>query len=205
MIGTWRVFMANNTELIHFPQYFPEGIALLAITLSPVESLAWIALFGGLDETYQYIFLTNGRAAPLDLNDIYMDLIGGAAGIIFAMALLRCASRSSSVESWQGSWRRVFSTPGVLVIFGILLTTMGLGAAGQVVLYEPLGVPHPHWFSLSHLLTPSFWYYNDKVLGPHHFHEMGAIEGALLILATIALFVPLERNLTVAPRSAFEP
>src|ERR1700733_14418761 len=42
MLGTWRVFMANNTELVHFPQYFPEGMALLALTLSPVESLAWV-------------------------------------------------------------------------------------------------------------------------------------------------------------------
>src|ERR1700760_2974393 len=49
MVGAWKLFMANNTELVHYPQYFPEGVALLALTLSPAESLAWIAFFGGLD------------------------------------------------------------------------------------------------------------------------------------------------------------
>jgi hypothetical protein len=196
--------MANNTELVHFPQYFPEGIALLALTLSPVESLAWIALLGGLDETYQYIYLTKGRAAPLDFNDIYMDLIGGAAGIVFAMACLRCDSRNRSSESSPQFFRRILLKPGVLVIFGLLLAGVLLWGAGIVVLYEPLGVPHPHWFALSHQEIESFWYYNDKVLGPHHFHELESIEGILLILVTIAFYLPLEGKLRILPRSAFE-
>ena len=49
-----------------------------------------------------------------------------------------------------------------------------------------------------------FWYYNDKVLGPHHFHELESTEGVVLILATIALYVPLERKLRVLPKPAFE-
>ncbi len=88
MIGTWRLFTANNTELVHYPQYFPEGVALLALTLSPAESLAWIAIFGGLDEAYQYTYLVTNRPVPFDFNDVYMDLAGGAAGVIFAIAVL---------------------------------------------------------------------------------------------------------------------
>jgi len=30
---TWRAFTANNTELVHYPQYIPEGVALIALTL----------------------------------------------------------------------------------------------------------------------------------------------------------------------------
>jgi hypothetical protein len=208
MIGTWRIFMANNTELVHFPQYFPEGMALLALTLSPVESLAWITLLGGLDETYQYIYLTHGRATSLDFNDIYMDVIGGAAGIIFAMALLRYESRTglgaALRESWGTLWKRILLRPGVLVIFGILLAAAVLLWSGAMVLYEPLKTPDPHWFALSNLQTEAFWYYSPTVLGPHHFHELESIEGVLLILATIALFVPLERKLRVLAKPAFE-
>ncbi|HEY1759150.1 MAG TPA: hypothetical protein VGG72_27505 [Bryobacteraceae bacterium] len=203
MIGTWRVFMANNTELVHFPQYFPEGMVLLALTLSPVESLAWIALFGGLDETYQYIYLLNGRPAPLDLNDIYMDVIGGAAGIVFAMVCMGYESRTASGERWIETGKRILSRPGVLVIFGILLAGAILLWSGVMVRYEPFGVPHPHWFALSHQQIESFWYVNDKVLGPHHFHELEAMEGVLLILVTMAFFVPLERKLRVLPKAAF--
>jgi hypothetical protein len=35
MVGTWKMLMANNTELVHYPQYFPEGLALAALTSSP--------------------------------------------------------------------------------------------------------------------------------------------------------------------------
>jgi hypothetical protein len=204
MVGTWRMLMANNTELVHFPQYFPEGMALLALTLSPVESLAWITLFGGLDELYQYIYLTKGRATSLDFNDIYMDVIGGAAGIIFAMTILRSESRTGVREPWRDTWKRTLLTPGVLVIFGILIAGAVLLSSGAMVLYEPLKTPTPHWFALSNMQTEAFWYFNDAVLGPHHFHELESIEGVLLILLTIALFIPLERKLRVLAKSAFE-
>ena len=121
MAGIWSVLTANNTELVHFPQYFPEGMALAALTLSPVESLAWLTLLGGLDEDFQYVFLMHGRPVSLDFNDIYMDLIGGAAGVVFAMAWLRWDLLSSSLESWRDWLRRTLATPGVLAIFGILL------------------------------------------------------------------------------------
>ena len=44
IFGTWRVFTANNVELVHYPQYFPEGFVLAALTLSAAESLAWVAM-----------------------------------------------------------------------------------------------------------------------------------------------------------------
>ena len=203
MVGTWRFFMANNTELVHYPQYFPEGIALLAITLSPLESLAWLSLFGGLDEAYQYIYLTKGRATSLDFNDIYMDIIGGAAGGIFAMVVLRCASRTgeTSRETWGATLKRILPKPGLLVIFGILAAGAILLWSGAMILYEPLNTPTPHWFALSNLQIEAFWYFNDKVLGPHHFHELESLEGVLLILVTFAMFVPLERKLKVLPDS----
>jgi hypothetical protein len=40
-------FTANDLELVHYPQYLPEGAALIALTLSPAESLAWIVILGG--------------------------------------------------------------------------------------------------------------------------------------------------------------
>jgi hypothetical protein len=203
MAGTWRLLTANNTELVHFPQYFPEGMALLALTLSPVESMAWLALFGGLDEAFQYIYLMHGRPVSLDFNDIYMDLVGGAAGIIFAMACLRSELRFSSGESWRELWKRILSRPGVLVILGILLAGIGLIMSGKVLVYEDPLAPS-HWFAVSRLKTTSFWYFNPVIFGPNHFHEMAPIEGMLLILATIALYALLDRKLTVVPKPAIE-
>ncbi len=182
--------MANNTELVHFPQYFPEGVALMGLTLSPVESMNWLAVFAWLDEGYQYIWLTHGRATLLDFNDIYMDLIGGAAGIIFAMALMSWERRTR--ESRRSFPKEVLRKPGVRVVLGVLAVGASLLVSGKLVVYEVHGIP-AHWFALSRLKTESFWYFQPIILGPHHFHELMPVEGILLILLTLPVFAPLEQ------------
>jgi hypothetical protein len=194
MIGTWRLFTANNTELVHYPQYFPEGVALLALTLSPAESLAWIAIFGGLDEAYQYTYLVAGRPLPFDFNDVYMDLAGGAAGVIFAIAVLGWTRKSERRESIG----KFLKKPGIALLLGIVITGLLLLASGKMLLYEAEGSAS-HWFSLSRLETPTFWYFSPNILGPHHFHELSPAEGTILILATIALYGLLDRTLAISP------
>jgi hypothetical protein len=187
--ATWGLFTANNTELVHYPQYFPEGVALLALTLSPAESLAWITVFGGLDEAFQYTFLVQGRPLPYDFNDVYMDLIGGAAGVIFAMAILRCR-RKTEVANF-------LKRPGVVVLLSIVAAGIALWASGKMLLYEAPESPS-HWFSLSRLKTPSFWYFSPNILGPHHLHELSPIEGPILILTTIAVYGVLDRTFRIS-------
>lgn len=194
MIGTWRLFTANNTELVHYPQYFPEGVVLLALTLSPAESLAWIAFFGGLDEAFQYTFLVAGRPLPYDFNDVYMDLVGGAAGVIFAIAVLGWKRKSDMQESISA----ILKKPGIVALLGIVIAGLVLLASGKMVLYEAEGGPS-HWFSLSRLKTPTFWYFSPNILGPHHFHELSPVEGTILILATIALYGMLDRTFAISP------
>jgi hypothetical protein len=194
MIGTWRLFTANNTELVHYPQYFPEGVALLALTLSPAESLAWIAIFGGLDEAYQYTYLVAGRPLPFDFNDVYMDLAGGAAGVIFAIAVLGWKRKPEMARSFDN----ILKKPGIALLLGIVAAGIALWASGKMLLYEVEGGPS-HWFSLSRLKTPTFWYFSPNILGPHHFHELSPVEGTILILATIALYGLLDRFLSISP------
>jgi hypothetical protein len=196
MVATWWLFTANNTELVHYPQYFPEGMVLMALTLSPIESLGWLTIFGGLDEAFQYTFLVAGRELPYDFNDIYMDLVGGAAGIIFAMAVLGCERRK--VE--QGWVRRILTRPGIVAILGVLAAGFVLWASGKMVLYEAPGLA-PHWFAVSRLKTVSFWYFSPVILGPHHFHELSPLEGPVLILVTIAIYGVLDKKLKVGARA----
>lgn len=179
--GTWRVFTANNTELVHYPQYFPEGVALVAMTLSPVESLSWIALAAGLDEGYQYWVLYPQRVSAFDFNDIYMDLLGGAAGIVFALAFLDCTMRGGRI------WKR----PGVLAFAGVIVAGVVLWAAGLMALHQDS--PQPHWFALSRQPDAPFWSILPP-LGPHHVHELTPVEGILLIVVTIAVYASVERR-----------
>lgn len=190
----WRVFTANNTELVHFPQYVPEGMALLALTLSPAESIAWVTLFGGLDECFQYWFLMAGRPVGWDFNDIYMDLAGGAAGVVLAMAFLYCE------PSRTMSWKNLFRRTGIQVILGIVAVGIVLASTHVILVYSAPGAPY--WFALSRARPPEYWYVNP-LFGPHKFHELSPIEGPVLILATIAVYALLDRRVRISTKSIY--
>lgn len=191
--GTWRGLTANNVELVHYPQYFPEGMALLALTLSPAESLAWIAVFGGLDECFQYWYLSGSRAVPYDFNDVYMDLLGGAAGVVFAMTILRCEPRAIPT-----SWKRIVKRPGLVVILTLPVLGILLWSLGLMQLYKDAAHPH-YWFALSRVKIPAFWFV-VPANGPGKYHTLSPVEGPILILATIALYAALDRRLRIAAK-----
>lgn len=195
---TWRFGTANNVELVHYPQYVPEGMALLALTLSPMEALTWVALFGGLDECYQYWILSNGKPVPYDFNDIYMDLLGGAAGVLLAMVFFRCETTGTTTASPR--WRQILSRPGILVIGGMVVAGVVLWSLGLMTLYDDTN-PNPmsghsatgHWFTLSRVRMPAFWF-QVVANGPNKYHTLSPVEGPILILMTIALFAILDRR-----------
>jgi hypothetical protein len=192
MIGTWWTFMANNTELVHFPQYFPEGLVLLALTESPVEAIAWATIFGGIDECYQYWFLVQNRPVPYDFNDIFMDLLGAAAGVVFAMTLVRTQRRVSTA----GWWKDVLKRPGILAVFGFIAAGIVLWATGKMVIYEAPGAP-AHWFALSRQTHLPFWFSVD-FLGPRTFHELSPLEGPILLLLALAFYSLLDWRLRIS-------
>jgi hypothetical protein len=192
---TWRFGTANNVELVHYPQYVPEGMALLALTLSPAESMAWIALFGGLDECFQYWHLSAGKPVPYDFNDIYMDLLGGAAGVLLAMVFFRCEPRSKP----STPWKEILLRQGVIVILGIVTVGIVLWSLGLMMLYNETN-PNSHiagWFTLSRIRMPTFWF-QVVANGPNKYHTLSPVEGPLLILLTIGLYSVLDRRVKIS-------
>lgn len=185
--GAWAALTANNVELVHYPQYFPEGVALAALTLSPPEAVAWVAILGGLDESYQYWVLSHGRVTLLDFNDIYMDVLGGIAGIAFAMAFLRGSPAA------DGRWlARTVRRPGVLALAGITAAGIALRAAGRMLLVEDKGNP-TYWFALGRFQAPSFWAHIVEN-GPKHYHTLTPLEGMALIGVTVFAVAALCRR-----------
>jgi hypothetical protein len=179
IVATWRLLTANNTELVHYPQYVPEGMALAALTFSPVESMAWVAILGGLDEGFQYAFLNTDRPVPFDFNDIYMDMLGAAIGILLAVA-------------FQPNERRKRGRFGLGALAGIVATGVVLWALGLMRLHDDK-VDQRYWFSLSHSDPSAPWLF-QRAWGPNKFHELLPVEGLILIFGTIALYSALERR-----------
>jgi hypothetical protein len=193
LIGfTWRVFTANNVELVHYPQYIPEGMALMALTLSPVESLAWITLFGSLDESYQYAVLSYSRQVPFDFKDVYMDLLGGAAGVLLAMAFLHCGRRERGARDARPLWKR----PGIAAILSVMAIGILLWASGLMLPFEDKADTH-HWFALSRFRAPAFWF-QVVANGPNKYHTLSPVEGPILIPATIGLYAVIDRRVKIS-------
>jgi hypothetical protein len=188
--GAFRTLTANNVELVHYPQYFPEGMALAALTLSPLEALSWVAILGGLDEGYQYWVLSQGRPTLFDFNDIYMDLLGGAAGVVFALAFLRPVPTASfrQFRQWAGAWKH----PGVLALLSVVSAGALLWALGLLLLVEDRTNLH-YWFAVGRFKAPTFWA-QIVANGPNRYHTMTPVEGVALILITIALYAALSRK-----------
>jgi hypothetical protein len=190
IVGTWRLLTANNVELVHYPQYVPEGVLLFAMTLSVVESLSWIAILGGLDECFQYWDLLQGKPVQYDFNDIYMDILGGAAGVLIAMVFLKCSRREPA------PWSTILKRKGVVAVFAITMITILLLLSGVVLMYADKTNPH-YWFALSRDKPPTYFYINP-MFGPHKFHTLSPVEGPVLIFLTFALYGLLDRRIRAA-------
>ena len=79
------LLIINSVENIHFPQY--AAIAWLCVRAGLAVDTAWFAstVLGGVDEFYQYLFLRAGRPDPLDWNDIFLNALGAALGLVVMM------------------------------------------------------------------------------------------------------------------------
>jgi hypothetical protein len=194
--ATWRLLTANNTELVHYPQYIPEGMAILALTLSPLESLCWIALFGAIDEDFQYAVLHGTWGVPFDFNDVYMDLMGGAMGVLLAAIFLRC---EPAVREPAGAFlKRMAARQGVAMMLSITGCGLLLLASGKMLLFKDPANPN-YWFALSRSKPAGFWFF-DPTWGPHTFHTLLPLEGPLLMAATLVLFAFLDRRIRILPK-----
>jgi hypothetical protein len=188
---TWALLTVNNTELVHYPQYIPTGILVMTLTGSPVETLAGVTLFAGIDEGFQYAYLHAGWGVPFDFNDIYMDLLGGALGMLLVAALL--GPKQMSLDEARRTWLKgLFRRPGVVLQLGIVIASFVLLASGHMALYDTHSDPR-HWFVMSRMIPKSFWFF-DETWGPRTIHTLSPIEGPILIALTIAIFAVLDKK-----------
>lgn len=75
------------TELIHFPQYAIMAILLFPFSWRFSDTLYWATLLGALDEAYQYFYLSPHRTDYYDFNDVIINLLGAAMGLVFLHTL----------------------------------------------------------------------------------------------------------------------
>jgi hypothetical protein len=87
------LIVLNGVEDVHYPQY-----ALLTCVLArglPTLEGAWLGgtILGAVDEGYQFLALPRGTPGYFDWNDVVLNAIGSAFGIVIAVMLVRRSSQ----------------------------------------------------------------------------------------------------------------
>lgn len=90
-----RFLTFSAPEYAHYPQ-FALLAWLLARALDPTRSrhipgriLFWTTLLGAIDELIQYIWITMSYSEYLDFNDILVNMLGGAVGVLIYYGFTR--------------------------------------------------------------------------------------------------------------------
>lgn len=180
-IASWHFLFVFNVEAIHFLQY-----AILSILLFPLfrrygETLFWCTLLGAIDEAYQYFYLSPNRTDYYDFNDIILDLIGAAFGLILIRSfspLLRKATK------WYRSGV-FYCSMGLTLLIGLLY---GLG---KLRFYPDEA--HSNAWLLVKKIPEGFW----TTLKPVVFHIVQPLEGMLIIICLLVGFSFLDRSVGV--------
>jgi hypothetical protein len=93
MLLAHRLIVVNAVESVHYPQY-----ALIVLLLAPAVGnleIAWIGatILGAIDEGYQARFLPRGAPDYFDWNDVVLNAIGAAVGVVIVVTFTRVARR----------------------------------------------------------------------------------------------------------------
>jgi len=131
----FKVLFVINIEAIHFLQYAGFAILCFPLLLNFNQTLILTTIAGAIDEAYQYFYLAPHRTDYYDFNDVIINLVGAALGLIF----IRCFQ--PLVKKWKGI--SFFKSPAfisiiivfVLIAFAFISNIIGLNASNQTAQY----------------------------------------------------------------------
>lgn len=181
MIVSLKVIIIVNIEIIHFIQYALLGILLFPLIKNYFATIAMITLLGAIDEAYQYYYLSPQRTNYYDFNDVILNLLGGAMGMIFLRSHISIRQFLSPRES---AHRRTW------IYYSMIIAMMSLLIWQKNIIQDGIdmiGLPLD-WADFGAVLirkpTTSFWTeIPPKIL----YHVVQPFEGICLV--TILLFI----------------
>jgi VanZ family protein len=181
MVAAYFTIFVLATELVHFPQY-----ALMAILLFPFSwrygaTLFWTTLLGVLDEGYQYFYLAPDRTDYFDFNDVVINFLGAALGLVFVRAFSKRLP-APAPRPWKQS--PVLWTSAALLVFASAAIFSGklavypheLSAEGAWLLVKE--VPENFWSDFHHI----------------RYHVVLPEEGVGILMLLFAIYAGLGRN-----------
>jgi len=164
-----------NIELIHVLQYAIMAILVFPILHNYRETLFWCSLLGALDELYQYMVLAPDKNDYFDFNDVIINLLGVALGLI----LIRAKGYISTKH-----FRSYFTSPASIAILSISLILV----VGMIIgCFDVISDPEESnvLFSFIKEDKPGFW----RELPPNvKFHVIRPLEGLIILSLLFNVF-----------------
>ena len=158
VIGAAQMLIVlNAVEDVHYPQY-----ALLTYLLArglPTVEGAWLGgtLLGAVDEGYQFVALPRGTPTYFDWNDVVLNAIGSAFGVMIAVMFARHGADETTV-----SRRRMIVVAVVGVVVALVLAPPALSpffevtAGGRrfhkMAAWESMAVISALWWGVRYLV-----------------------------------------------------
>lgn len=174
-----------NIELIHIIQYAVFAIIAFPLMKGYTMTLMFTTLLGAVDEAYQYFYLSPQRTDYYDLNDIVLNTLGGAVGLLWLWCY-EVETRYRRIQEIISSWQ---SVTVVAVIVGII-SSIRLG----YLAYFPTEGIKPLW-TLVRKSPEGFWKTIDA--GTITFHITLPLEGLFYCILLWLLYGSMDLTVKV--------
>jgi len=179
IILSYTVFVSLiivNIEIVHFFQYGMMALLLFPRIGQYGSTLFWVTLLGAIDEGYQYFYLSPERTDYYDFNDVIINLLGGAFGLIWI--------KSADLPDFPTLATKWFKSPIFITLFLSLLLFTGLYLAGILHIYPPEDSSKVNILLNRKVPPKEFW----SIVPPNIiYHIVQPLEG-LVVLTSLLLF-----------------
>lgn len=172
-----NILFVVNIEAVHFFQYAVFALLCYPLTLNYNQTIIISTIAGALDEAYQYFYLAPQRTDYYDFNDVVINLVGVAFGLIIIKIFKPAAKAVSFIQ--------FFKSPAFILSAFITIVTIITISTGF------LGI-NPSNTSANFLLVKKafdgFW----TTVHPNiTYHVMLPLEGLLVIISLWFFYWPL--------------
>lgn len=173
-ILAFNTIMPYNAEVMHFPQYLILALIALHLFKNAGATLIFCAWLGFIDELAQYLLF---YSVHFDYNDVCLDILGAAIGILTGLTLLPIQYRHQQLK-------RIVTHPLYLAWNIFVLTIAFLFVTKVLVLYCDEGPWSWHRLESGRIVA-RFWEY--KKWGPV-WHRIFPYEGTFWLIILPAVF-----------------
>ena len=178
MMASFKLLLVHNVEIIHFAQYFSLCFFIYPLVKNLNRTFIISTLAGFFDELYQYLILAPERTDYFDFNDIFLNELGAALGVLFLFSI-----GFSTIN--RPKW---YHTSEFFVFAAIFLSLVLMYCIGEFSYFMPTDGTSPI-FVLIKKEYPGFFTVISHL--NVRFHVLKPLPGSLLITCTAIFYILL--------------